>query len=196
MKRILLSLVVMCAMLGVAARDNGFYAGVEGTYNVVSGSNAKYGLFGINGSYVFNLPLGFYVSPEASLYYQHHNENTGWIGGAMPSSQKAKYDWHTDIFGGALAFYIGKKIAGPIYIFTAPAVRCNFYQKETCTSGGISSTMPSFGEHRANMLWKFGIECDIWRLRIRASYDQYVTNRMSYSTSKNGDITLAVAYGF
>lgn len=198
MKKLIFIITIIAALStgwnAGAMRPGELYVGAEGSYSVVNNSGSKYGLFGINANYSINLSSLFFVSPEASLYYQHYPNGTpiyGWIGdSAMPNVGKSSFTANT--FGGGLGAYLGFRFRKPVFIWTGPQALCNFYQQCRYRIGD-KVTYHDLTENRANLLWRFGLGFDVWRLRIRASYDLYVTNRVEYHTKKDGAISLGIA---
>jgi len=174
-KKILVSLLaaIICATASgkvIGEPRHSFHAGVEGTFSFTHRKDMSHiGLYrqvGALGSYTLRFSE-YFINPELSLYYQYYPDNLRLDGGVAS-------DLHANTFGAGLGFYVGRTIGGPISIFTGPVGKCNIYQGSTDNWG--------FDGHRAALLWRFGVGADVWRLRIRASFDLHVTKQMCYDT--------------
>ncbi len=200
MKKLIMTMIAALAVgsgwNAEAIGPGSLYVGAEGSYSVVSPEYYKFGLFGVNANYSIDLTSKIFVSPEVSLYYQHLPD-----GGEMPVwipypgwELNGEYSQTANTFGGGLGAYAGLRFAKPVFFFTGPLARCNFYQKVRKNYNG-EITYHDIYEHRANLLWRFGLGVDVWRLRIRASYDLYVTDRgINDDEKKSGAVSVGVAF--
>ncbi len=197
MKKLIMTMIAALAVgSGWSAEAIGpgsLYVGAEGSYSVVHGYNNQFGLFGIEGGYSFDVSSLFWLNPEASLYYQHLPELCNYEFFA-PGATSGSASTCANTFGGGLGLYIGKDFIKPLGIFTGPLVRCNFYQKERVHFDNGDTMTYDYSEHRANLLWRFGLEFKTWRLRVRASYDLYVTDRSIYDEKKSGAVAVGIAF--
>lgn len=187
LKKITVSLLAAIICATASAANNGeprhsFHAGLEGTFSFLHKKDMSHaGLYrqvGALGSYTLRLSE-YFINPELSLYYQYYPEQLQLDGG------KASH-LHANTFGAGLGFYVGRTICGPVSIFTGPVGKCNIYQD--------SSNNWGFDGHRAALSWRFGVGADVWRLRIRASFDLHVTDQM-YGHTPNA-FSASVAYRF
>ncbi len=197
MKRCLVTLVATLSMLLAWAVDtvsnerHSLHAGIEGAFSFnhtdIEEPNGLYRQVSAYVSYTYHIK-DFYLNPELSLYYQYNpNMFPGIVGVTINDS-------HCDAFGSALGLYIGRKIAGPVSIFTGPLGKCNFYQGGSITSTSGNNLSGDWTAHRAALLWRFGVSFDVWRLRIRAAYDQHITKQ--YYLGTLNDFSVSVAFKF
>lgn len=49
---------------------------------------------------------------------------------------------------------------------------------------------------KAYMQWRFGIGANVWRFRITAQYDLYVTDRYIHFGKEDGTLSFSLAFGF
>jgi len=177
MKR-LLSVLMLLPMFA-AANAQAIHVGAEGSRYTGDGTY-PYWQAAVTGSYTMHLYENLSFDANASLYYQYYDDD--WLYTPYP-------DWvppagsgsPTQTFGGSIGLNGIIHVAGPISVFTGPRVMCNFVQK-------------NFDLHRANMQWRVGLSADVWRLRIRASWDPVVTRRDSGDDDKGYGICLSVAW--
>ena len=177
MKKLILFILLLPVCL--IGRAQGWYAGVEGGYFL--GEKPRYWQVAVTGSYTKAFSQFISLDANASLYNQNYNEAAidvqyvpypGWKP-THPASNS-----HT--FGGSLGINVMLKLNGPVSLFTGPKVDCNFYQPEY------------YEFHRATAQWRVGLNVDVWKLRVRASWDIMMTNRND--SSKGSAITVGVAY--
>ncbi len=121
------------------------------------------------GSYTRHLFQDLTLDADVALYYQYCDQNS-----YMPSAIKG----HT--FGGSLGVNAILHVSGPVSLFTGPKGQCNFVQVD-------------YGMHRANLHWRVGLQADLGKLRLRASWDILCTNR-SENGPKGSLLSVGVAW--
>ena len=184
MKKLLL--LILLLPLYVAASAQEFHIGAEGS-RFVSGDADMYWKGGVVGSYTIKLPKCFALDVNASLYYQHYDTSTHLErpGNKYPENKKHDY---AQTFGGSIGVNGIIKLGGPISFFTGPLATCNFFQKAY-----FYDTTMDMNIHRAMLQWRFGLQADVSRLRIRASWDVCATNCNQWG-DKGTAISVSVAY--
>lgn len=175
-KLIILLLLVIC---GGVAEAQTFHVGVEGGFRTGKdyyGYN-KIQVYNVNASYTHNLPWGFTLTPQLAIFYEHIDKPMCDYTGPL---EMDSYTW-----GGRVAFFAGKSLFKPIYIFTGPMAALNFHRDK------IYADM-----QKAYMQWRFGIGANVWRFRITAQYDLYVTDRYIHFGKEDGTLSFSLAFGF
>ena len=180
-KLILFILLLPICLIG---RAQGWYVGAEASRGVAS---HPYWQAAVTGSYTMKVASFLSLDANASLYYQHHDQMTVFIDICVENPQDLHANAQT--FGGALGVNAILPIFKPVSFFTGPQVMCNFFQKNYF---GEYTTF-DYTDHRALGLWRIGLEAEIWRLRVRASWDILMTDR-SDNGRKGSAITVGIAY--
>lgn len=174
-KLILLILLLPICLIG---RAQGWYVGVEGGHFL--GEKPRYWQVAVTGSYTMKFSQFISLDANASLYNQNYNVAAIDVQWFNPNADMNFSVSNSHTFGGSLGVNAMLKLNGPVSLFTGPKVDCNFYQ-------------PKYYEfHRAMLEWRVGLNVDVWKLRIRASWDIMVTNRNDYR--KGSAISVGVAY--
>lgn len=183
MKKLLLLILLLPLYVATSAQE--FHIGAEGS-RYVTDNRTDYWKGAVIGSYTRKLPKCFAFDVNASLYYQHYDRSTFLPnpGGTFYPETEQDYA-HT--FGGSIGVNGIIRLGGPISFFTGPMATCNFFQKDYI--GGYTIDISTY---RANLQWRLGLGADVWRLRVRASCDLYVTDLRYHQ--KGTAISVSVAY--
>lgn len=181
MKKLFLFILLLPVCL--VGRAQGWYIGAEASRGVAS---HPYWQAAVTGSYTMKVASFLSLDANASLYYQHHDQATVFFD--FYNSNIENVDINAQTFGGALGLNAILPICKPVSFFTGPQVMCNFFQKNYFGGYAIDYT-----DHRALGLWRIGLQAQIWRLRVRASWDILMTDR-SENGRKGSAISIGVAY--
>jgi len=184
MKKLLL--FIMMLPLYVVTQAQEFHIGAEGS-RFVSGEAYKYWKGGVIGSYTIKLPKSLALDVNASLYYQHYDESTYLLRPGGFNYLETDHDYAQTV-GGSIGVNGIVRLFGPMSFFTGPMATCNFFQKAYVNDHTVDTSI-----HRAMLQWRFGLGVDVWRLRVRASWDVCVTNCVSWG-DKGTAISISVAY--
>lgn len=174
-KLIILLLLVIC---GSVAEAQTFHVGVEGGFSTGNGVHNKIQSYNVNASYTHNLPWGLTLTPQLAVFYEYIDKPNTAMDGWIPLDNT--YTW-----GMRFGFFAGKSLFKPIYIFTGPMAAINFHRDRRMAD-----------LHRSYMQWRFGLGANVWRLRITAQYDVYVTDRYVTYGKENGILSFSLAFGF
>lgn len=177
-KLIILLLLVIC---GSVAEAQTFHVGVEGGFCTRTGSFKDFNKiqsYNVNASYTQNLPWGLTLTPQLAVFYEYIDKPEPAMDG-LPLLDDT-YTWGT-----RFAFFAGKSLFKPIYVFTGPMAAINFHRDRRMAD-----------LHRSYMQWRFGLGANVWRLRITAQYDVYVTDRYVTYGKENGILSFSLAFGF
>lgn len=193
MKKLLLILMAFFTL--ASANAQGFYAGVES-----SRLFKRYDLspnWDVEAFVSYSRPLFLQVGFEAQagLYTQYFDSPAGSEVYCDPALGYPKVtDSHAITFGGNLGLFVTLKIAGPISLFTGPSFDCDFVQRVRYKINGKRYSDNDFANHRAMLQWRLGAIADIWKLRLKLSWDYDVTRRLDFCSERQSAITLSVAY--
>lgn len=182
MKKFILMLLMLPFCAGADAQE--FHVGAEGS-SLVTG-DYKYWQIDAIGSYTRHLYENLSFDANASLYYQHYDDeisdwdwDAGWYTGNNSS--------YSQTFGGSVGLNIIMHVGGPISVFSGPKVLCNFFQKAYYHGSAYD-----FALNRAGIQWRVGLSADVWRLRIRAAWNPWITDRGW--DNKGSTVSVSVAW--